>query len=192
MQTQHTMTRQGLRLSAVLLLCMMVGQVQAGKLINAYVNSEDGHYLLNLDMLVEAPLENVYRVLMDAEHLTDLNETIKQSRLLKSKESQQWVYIETEGCIWFFCRTIKQTQLVTEMGGGYITTVTLPEESDMEYGKVLWRLQSQDKQTRINYSADFVPDFWVPPFIGPWLMRNRLLEEGKKTIEGIERRAKQL
>ena len=193
MPTQCSKIRQGLRFSAALLLsCLMIGQVQAGKLIDSYVNYEDGHYLLNLDMLVDAPLKNVYRVLMDADHLTDINDTITQSQLVKRKDSQQWVYVETEGCIWLFCRTIKQTQLVTELGDGYITTVTLPEESDLEYGKVLWRLQSQDSQTHISYSADFVPDFWVPPFIGPWLMGRRLLDEGQKTIEGIERRARQL
>jgi len=192
MPTHHTMPGQWLKLAAVLLFLCLTGQAHAGKLINAYVDYEDGHYLLNLDMLVEAPMKNVYEVLMDANHLTDISETIKQSRLIKSEGVQQWVYLETEGCIWFFCRLVKQTQLVTEMGGGYIMVVTLPEQSDMEYGKALWKLQTEDDLTRIIYSADFVPGFWVPPLIGPWLMRHRLLEEGKKTINGIETRARQL
>ena len=192
MPIQHTMTKPGLRLVAALALLCLVLSAQAGQLIDAYVEHKDGHYLLNLEMLVEAPLNNVQRVMLDTEHLSDLNEIIKQSHLLKSNESQQWIYLETQSCIWFFCRTIKQTQLVTEMTGGYITAVILPEESDLEYGKVLWRLQSQGNQTRISYSADIVPNFWVPPFIGTWLVRNQLLEECQKTIEGIERRARQL
>ena len=192
MHTHHTIPAQWLKIATVLFCLSLMGQVHAGKIINSYVNYEDGHYLLNLDMLVDASLNNVYKVLMDADHLIHVNETIKESRLIESKKLQQRVYLETEACIWFFCRRIKQIQRVTEMGSGYIMSVTEPEQSDLEYGKVLWRLQTQDQLTRINYSADFVPDFWVPPLIGPWLLRNRLLEEGKKTIYGIEKQAKLL
>ena len=28
--------------------------------------------------------------------------------------------------------------------------------------------------TRLRYQADLVPDFWIPPLIGPWAMKSQL------------------
>ena len=65
--------------------------------------------------------------------------------------------------------------------------VTLPDKSDMEYGRVLWHIVQQGDFTVINYHADVVPAFFVPPLLGPYLLKGRMLEEAQKTIEGIER-----
>jgi hypothetical protein len=31
-----------------------------------------------------------------------------------------------------------------------------------------------------------VPAFWIPPVIGPWLIKKKMMEEGRVTIERIE------
>ena len=159
----------------------------AGEVLDSYINYEDAHYQVRLKMKIEAELETVYAILTDFNHLKDLNHNIKTSRLLQSNRKQHKVLIVAEGCVWVFCQEIKQVQLITELGNGYIQGVTLPDESNMEYGRVLWHIQQQDEFTVINYRADVVPGFFVPPLIGPYIMQLRLLEEAERTIREIER-----
>jgi hypothetical protein len=36
------------------------------------------------------------------------------------------------------------------------------------------------------------PRFWVPPVVGPWLVREALRAQAQRTAEGVERRAAEL
>ena len=163
-----------------------VSTSQAGELIESYVNYEDDHYLLHLDMRANGDSETIYAILVDFNNITEINDTIVYSKLLESKDRKHRVHFESEGCVWFFCRRIKQVVTVTELGNGYIMSQTHAEESDISYGRTLWQVIDEGKTTRIKYSADYVPDFWVPPIFGPVIFQNRMLEEGQKTINGIE------
>lgn len=173
--------------------CALVGcfiflakPVHAGELIHSYVNHDGDHYILHLDMRVEGKYDDIYRILIDFDNITAVNDTIVFSKLLKSEGKVHTVHFESEGCIWFFCRRVKQVVKVTELGRGYIMSATDPTRSDLEYGRTLWEVIDEGKTTRIKYNADYVPDFWIPPLIGPYLFKNRMLEEGQKTINGIE------
>lgn len=174
-----------LRLLVCYFLCLPISQ--GGEILDSYINYENGHYQIRLQMKIEAETETVYAILTDFNHLKDLNPTIKTSRLVHSEGKQHKVQIIAEGCVWFFCQEIMQVQQITELGNGYIQGVTLPKESNMEYGRVLWHIQPQDEFTVIQYRADVVPGFFVPPLIGPYFMKRRMLEEAEKTIHEIER-----
>ncbi|MDH5408977.1 MAG: hypothetical protein OEZ33_03450 [Gammaproteobacteria bacterium] len=164
--------------------------VYAGEVLHSFVDHEDDHFFLQLEMRVNAQLDSVRTVLLDFNKLTKVNNNIIYSRLLESTGQQHKAMVITEGCIWFFCKTLKQVQTIKELPNGYLLVETLPKQSDLEFGNILWHVRAEGKKTLISYSADFIPGFWVPPLIGPWLMNNRLLAEGKETINGIEREAK--
>lgn len=176
-----------------LLSGIVLSPVYAGEVIYSYVDYRQGHYLLNLEMRIEAPPQKAYAVITRFNDLPRLNNSIKLSRLLASQGQQHTVLIESEACIWFFCRRITQVQRVTEMGDGYLQSITDPAQSDMVSGRVLWHVRADPRQaehTLMTYRADFEPDFFVPPLIGPWLLKKRLLTEGRKTINGIEWQAR--
>lgn len=158
----------------------------AGELLESYVNFEDDHYLLHLDMRVESHMHDVYAVLIDFNNIKDVNDTIVGSQLLKTDGRVHRVQFMSEGCVWIFCRSVNQVVTVTELGSGYIMSQTDPELSDLSYGRTLWQVIDEGKTTRIKYDADYVPGFWVPPLIGSYLFQERMLEEGLKTLHGIE------
>ena len=158
----------------------------AGELLNSYVNHEDDHYLLHLDMRVNGKSDKIHAILVDFDHITAVNDTIVYSKLLESHDRKHRVHFVSEGCVWFFCRRIKQVVTVTELDNGYIMSETHPEDSDLSYGRTLWQILDEGKTTRIKYNADFVPDFWVPPILGPYIFKTRMFKEGQKTINGIE------
>lgn len=171
---------------------LLTTTTQAGEVIDARVDRVDEAYLLHLDMRIAGHDADVYHVLLDFNHLSLLNDSITFSQVLESKDKVHRVQFETEGCVWFICKRIKQVVTVTELGNGNIMTVTDPAHSDLKYGKTLWQVIAEGKTTRIKYNGEFVPDFWVPPLIGPMLFKQRLLDEGQKTINGIEHRVAEL
>jgi len=172
-------------LSSLLFVCCL-STSWAGELLDAHVNYEDDHYLVHMDMRVKGKRDAIYAIITDFDNITAVNDTIVYSKLLESKGKQHRVHFESEGCIWIFCRRVKQVVTVSEMANGYILSIVDPAESDVKYGRTLWHIIDEGKMTRIKYDADFVPDFWVPPIIGPMIIKQRMLIEGQKTINGIE------
>jgi hypothetical protein len=172
-------------------LCWLLWLTQAvaGELIHSYVDNDGDHYYLHLDMRVKVKADTVYRILLDFKYMPVVNDTIVDSKLLKTENNVHHVYFVSEGCIWFFCKRIKQLAAVTELGQGFIMSITDPAQSDLKQGRTLWEVIDEGKSTRIKYNADYVPDFWVPPLIGPAIFKDRMYEEGLKTIHGIEKLA---
>jgi ribosome-associated toxin RatA of RatAB toxin-antitoxin module len=52
-----------------------------------------------------------------------------------------------------------------------------------------WRLAGDGSRCRIDYRADIEPGLWVPPLIGPLLMRSQVVRQIEGLESEIERRA---
>ena len=167
-------------------LILLTPTLYAGELLHSFVDEEDDHYILNLDMRIEGEYDDVYEILINFDHLDNVNKTIESSQLLESNDNVHKVQFLSHGCVWIICQDVNQVVMVTELGDGYIMSEVLPELSDMRYGRTLWQVIDEGENTRIKYYSDVVPDFWVPPLIGSSILQDRLLKEGIKTINGIE------
>jgi hypothetical protein len=178
-----------MRVITTVVLFFILAPASAGELIYSYVDNEGDHYYLHLDMRVNGNSKTIYRILTDFNNLTAVNDTVVVSKLLKTEDKVHTVLTESEGCIWFFCKRVKQVSRVSELDNGFLMSVTVPEQSDLKYGRTLWEIIDEGKTTRIKYNADYVPDFWVPPLFGPAIFKKRMLKEGQKTINGIEKLA---
>jgi len=168
-------------------LFLSINSVFAGKLLNSYVNEIDGHFVLHLDMRVNAKRKDIRSILMDFSKMPAVNKTVLESRLLNTVGDKYKIYFVSRGCLWIFCQTIKQVAMVSELDNEYIMSVVIAKESDLKYGRALWRLIDEGSTTRIIYDSDYVPDFWVPPLIGSAIVKDKMLSEGLKTINGLER-----
>ncbi len=162
----------------------------AAEVLQHEITFKDKHYVLSLDMRVNGTVDQVYAILTDFDHFKTLNNSIKHSQLLFNNKHVSTVEVIAEGCVLLFCKRVKQIQIVTEQGNGKIDSITDPDDSDIAYGEAHWQLTNDGKQTKVQYRSDYVPKFWVPPIIGPAILKSRLLEEAQKTIHGIEARIK--
>lgn len=178
--------QRGLMVVLALMACVSIS-CHAGEVLQAHVERRDGHYLLHLVMRIHAKDSDVYWALLDFKHLPQINDSIKSAKELSHKDGVHRVHIIGEGCVWLICRTIQQEEVVTELANGYLMSVTDPKHSDFQYGRALWHVVDEGKTTRVTYNADLVPAFWIPPLIGPSIFKRRLLREGQKTINGLER-----
>ena len=161
----------------------------AGEVLDSNVGTHEDHFLLRIDMLIDADTERVYQLLTDYAHLDQLSHSIKRSEVLKSQPPNYRIRVTTDGCMLFFCRELVQVQDVTELNDGYILVTVVPEMSDFSYSRNMWRIRKQNDDTRVTYSSDLVPSFWIPPLIGTSLFTHKLLEETRPLIENLERLA---
>ncbi|MGB5606793.1 MAG: SRPBCC family protein [Gammaproteobacteria bacterium] len=159
----------------------------AGEILELHVEHAAGVYGVSLDARIDAPVAHVQRLVTDYAHLSAINPSILESRVLRViAPDTHRVHSLLRVCILIFCKEMIQVQDVRQHGGGLIEALTVPALSDFRSGVYRWQLLPEDTATRMRFSAQLEPDFWVPPVIGPWLIKRKLHEEVRVTTAAIE------
>ncbi len=174
----------------ILFLLLFPEALPAGEVLSAEVDYKDERYIVEIDMRINADPGRVYALLTDYEHLSRISERIKESHLIFSlDEASHRTRVVLEGCIAFFCKELTQVQDVEELGGGMIVATVLAEQSDFVYGHSRWLIRPEAGATRVTFNTDLKPAFWVPPLIGPPLIKRELRQASLKTITDLEKLA---
>ncbi|HHH45123.1 MAG TPA: hypothetical protein ENK49_13380 [Gammaproteobacteria bacterium] len=171
---------------------LLVGvAVHAGQVHVASVSHQSGSYLVEVDTLVQVNEHRARALLTDYSHLERVNPAIEVSEILLTRGPGDYrVRTVTHACIWFYCRRLRQVQDVIESQDGTVTALVVPELSDFRYGYARLNLWQEADGTRILIRAEVEPDFWIPPLIGPWLIKRKLLSETLETVGRLEQLAK--
>jgi len=159
----------------------------AGEFLTETVSTEDGTYYLNVTAILHAPYLPVYSMLTSYENRADFCPDITESTLLEQHLQSAVVRTVIEDCVAFYCQKIINTEQVTEPEPGHIEAKTIPEKSNLRYGRARWRIFPVEGGTEVIMSAAFQPAFWVPPLIGPSVIRARLQAQAEAAINNIER-----
>jgi hypothetical protein len=91
----------------------------------------------------------------------------------------------------FYCRDITQSQDMVQSPGYLIEATVLPQDSDFRRGRAQWRLIAEGDTTLMYFRAELVPDFFLPPLIGPWLIRREMVNQITEIVMLIEARYQQ-
>lgn len=169
------------------MLSLLAAAAAGGAIRDIAVERDGGTYRLEVDALVHASPTEVRARLTDYRHLKQLNGSIRSSEILEREIGGACrVRIVTRACVWFFCRTIEQVQLVRESGDGNIDVRVIPELSDFKSGSARFRIRAEQSGTRLMINSEIEPAFWVPPLIGPWLIKRKLHAEMLETVANLE------
>ncbi len=161
---------------------------QAAQITLASAEREGQRYGVQVEALLAAPPADVRRLLTDYSHLGRINPSIKSSEVLPSaRPGIARVRIVSQVCVWVYCKRLHQVQDMSESDGGVLEATVLPQASDFRYGHARIALRAVPGGTAFSMHGELEPDFWIPPFIGPWLIKRKLLEEAQVTIEHLER-----
>ena len=158
----------------------------AGEVIKSHVEYKNGQYNADLEIQIEAPTEEVYDLFTDFDSLSQLSHNITDSELISGEFPEYIVEIETHNCVLFFCKDIKQTQHVIEQGDGHISVEDIEGQSDFVSATTLWHIRAVDNGTQVTFHAEMKPGFWLPPILGPWLFKKRLIKDTQAMIERLE------
>jgi len=86
----------------------------------------------------------------------------------------------------------QRVERMTVTEPSFIRTDALPEQSDFRLSTSEWTLEPEESGTSMTYRLVMEPDFWVPPLIGPWVLKQRLARGGRGAINRIERLAREV
>jgi hypothetical protein len=91
-----------------------------------------------------------------------------------------------EGCLLLYCKSVVRYGYLLLEPRSEIVAVSLPAKSDFKYSRERWRLEQDGSGTLMRYDFEMEPDFWVPPVIGPWIIKRTLRTDGIDVIDRIE------
>jgi len=173
------------RLPAVLLLLPV--DSLAGDILASSVSHQGAAYTLSVTARIDAPIDTVYRSITDFDNLAAINPAIEESQLLDvPRVDTRRVRSVIKVCILMFCKRVELVQDVTLLQDYAIEAVTLPQGGDFRSGVAHWQLTASGDATEMLFTNTFEPDFWVPPVIGPWLIKRKLIREVAETAMYIE------
>lgn len=160
--------------------------VFSGEVIESQVTYKNGYYSAKLEIQIMAPSKIVYALFTDFDYLSRLSENITSSTLINDNAPDYLVQIETHNCVLFFCKDLKQTQRVNELDKGYISVEDIKGESDFIYASTMWHIRAFNEGTRVTFQSKMKPDFWLPPMLGPWLFKKRMIKDTQAMIDRLE------
>lgn len=170
---------------------LMARPSMALEIEHVQVRFHDGEYQLTMSATLAAPLPKVESVLRDYAHYPQLDARILNAQVLKHVNATQLeLMTRINVCFSFLCRKVERVERVEERPGELLATV-IPERSDAERGSTHTQLSAQGDRTRVEYSTQIVPKFWVPALFGRALMLRSLRDATVTLFEHIEQRAAQ-
>lgn len=154
------------------------------------VSRSEASYRVTVNVLIDAAPERVRATLLDASVFPKLDPSIKAARASESAGGQR-VESELEECLFGFCRRLLHVQQV-EAQGMQITAQTLPVAgSSFRSGLAQWQLAAEGEATRLIFTADTEPAFWLPPVFGPRALMTQLREKTLASLQVLEQIARE-
>jgi hypothetical protein len=153
------------------------------------VSRDADRYLVVADTHLDARPEAVRKVLLDfdGDRYQRISEIYKESSYLPpDADGTPLVYTRVEGCLMLFCRSMRRVERLEVVTAEFIRSTAVPERSDFKYAKAEWTFAPEGDGTRLVYRMEMEPDFWLPPFVGPWFLKRTLLSGAPAAIERIE------
>jgi hypothetical protein len=158
------------------------------------VSRLEDRYRVVADTYLDAPPQAIYKVLLDfdGDRYQRISEIYKESSYLPPDiDGTPLVYTRVEGCLLRYCRSMRRVERLEVVTPQFIRSRTVPERSDFKYALSEWTFAAEGLGTRVTYMMEMEPDFWLPPFVGPWFLKRTLLRGAPQAIDQIELLAKQ-
>ena len=174
-------------------LAASIGLAQTATLDTLEITKNRGRFELVAETYLDAPAAEIHAVLLEYDDnlFARISGVYKESRYLDpAADGTPIIYTRMEGCILFYCKSMRRTERLESRPPLFIRTETLPEDSDFEYSHSEWILEPEGAGTRMKYVLVMDPKFWVPPVIGPWFIKQAVSTGGLRAVERIERMAR--
>lgn len=166
--------------------------LQASSIESADIRFMGQSYHYRFSALVDAPAAAVRDIVTDYDRLSRINDDIVLSRVLvRYDDTALKRQLMMKQCVLVFCFDIDFIERVDFLSNGDISTTIVEGEGNFRRGQTVWRIeQLSTTSSRITMEADQEPDFFIPPVIGPLIMKRTFLREITETINRIEQLAR--
>jgi len=157
-----------------------------------HVDYDDGYYTLESDVWFDVGRKAVFEVFLDWDIAGEFSSIVVEAKNVGPDEhGGMGYYILNRGCILFFCKSARRNGSVTSQPYEIIRAVADPDNSDFELSDETWTFRDEDGGTSVRYRLKMKPGFWIPPLVGPYLMKRKLRNDGGEAIDRIEQLAQE-
>lgn len=181
-----------MRRAAAVLALALVGDAAAARIESLTVTHADGNFAVAAVMLLDAPPAAVHAALTDFAHLGRLSPAILESRVVGATAEGPLVYTRSKACAFWFCRELRKTELVV-VGDLEIVATAMPdrgpEPGTVSHSVARWTISAAPRGSRVEIRSEVDPSFYVPPLLGPPLVKKALRRETEALARGLERAA---
>lgn len=168
-------------------LCLYCGFASAAEMRSVDIDYENRRYSMQSEVWFDAPLEQVYAVFRDWDLSTEFSSAIVESRDLEPDAlGRPQYYVRNRGCILFFCMTFERQGYVESEPHEVLRAFADSANSDFLLSDETWTFEPENGGTIVVYQLLMRPKFWVPPGIGPYLIKRKFRNDGVEAIDRIE------
>jgi hypothetical protein len=179
-----------IRICCLVTLILCSQELTADELKELSVTDVDGEYSLQIAVVLDAPVDYVYKVITDYKHAYRINPAITNVEILPSgRDGVVRVRNLSEQCVGPICFHIAWTGDIVETRDRDIAVKTVPKLSDFVSGSAIWHICPQGEITRVMYESRLKPAFFVPPVIGGMIIKMFIKDDTLATFRRIESQA---
>ena len=183
-----------MRLPLGVLLCLAI-PAHAAQVSSVQVTRAGSRFLIAMHLSINEPPPAVFRALQDYAAMARFNPDLRAVRVEKTSSTDRVrLFTTVHTCVLIFCKTMHQEQIMTATAsadGGMLRAELI--SGDFKGGYGLWIVRpcpTAPASSCMDIRLELVPAFWVPPLIGPWVIRSKMDEEARRTGAGLERTAR--
>ena len=171
--------------AAILLLASAIAG--AADLRSIDVKREDDRYVLTSETYFEASQAQLYAILTDYEQFKRFsNAFVVSENREPDEQGRPQFYTRMEGCVLLFCKAYIRAGYLELQPMGDIVATADPEQSNFRFARERWQLIPEGEGTIMIYDFEMEPDFWVPPVVGPFVIKRVLRSNGASAVKKIE------
>lgn len=176
----------------LILLVLASSSATAAELRSLDVQYEDGFYTLHSTVWFDAGLAATYQTFSRWDLSEQFSSAVVEARDLEPDEQgRPGFFVRNRGCVLFFCKSLTRQGWVERVENEMLRAIADPERSDFKVSNETWTFASADDGTVITYHLYMQPDFWVPPAIGPYMIKRKLKNEGGRALDRMENLAQE-
>ncbi|MBT5032656.1 MAG: hypothetical protein HOM55_10220 [Proteobacteria bacterium] len=174
-----------------LLLVLMCGiqLAHAARIINGDVDRNDG--IFNIEYLAEVDVspEVLASAILNYEDYIQLSPLVEEIRFSQAATDFPQIDIRLRICILYLCRSVNKLTDVIVRSPREFEFRGIDGAGDFEQSREILRVVEIDgnpNRAIFEYSAKLNPNFFVPPFIGSWLVARQVRRELMVTLGRLE------
>lgn len=151
------------------------------------IDREVDRYTFESTTWFDASPSDLYKVLIDYDQFEKFTTAFVETYNREpDEEGRPRYYTRMEGCVLLFCKTFVRSGHLVLKPETEIVAVADPAKSNFKLSKERWELEEEGEGTLLRYHFEMIPDFWVPPVIGPFVIKRALRSGGTDAVDRIE------
>ena len=159
----------------------------AAELKDVSVDRKDGRYHLTSTTYFDATQSQLYKILTDYEQFPRFAQAFVEAENREPDEQgRPQFYTRMEGCVLLFCKSYIRYGYLELKPDYDIVAIVDPELSNFNYSRERWQLIPEGEGTIMIYNFEMEPGFWVPPVVGPYVIKRALRSNGNAAVNRIE------